>query len=178
MSALRSLIEEATASDLRGMSDNDLTEEAIEISRAIDILTHRLAGIADEARGRNCFRRAGYLNITRWLADITDVDDSTARSLVALGSTLARNLDTSRLASAGDLSRIRTRVLSRAARSHPDHYERDEAMLLEFAASLTLSDLKKAVVYWSNCADAEVAESAAAQQSDAPHSMHPRPLEG
>lgn len=167
MSALRSVIEEVTSIDLNEISDGDLTSEAIEISRGIDILTHRLAALAEEARSRGSFQQAGYLNVTRWLADITDVDDSTARGLVGLGGTLAAHRDTSRLAAQGDLSRTRVRVLTRAANTHPDHYEQHEEMLLEFAATLTVSDFKKAVRYWSNCADAARAERDVARQCDA-----------
>lgn len=129
---MRSAIDEVASTDLSLISDEDLAEDAIEVSRAVDILTHRLAGIADEAHRRGSFRRAGYLNVTRWLAHITDIDNSTARRLVGIGKTLASNGDTSRLASNGDLSRTRVRVLSRAAKAHPDHYEQHEKMLLEF----------------------------------------------
>jgi hypothetical protein len=166
MSALRSVIEEVTTTDLNRYSDGDLTEEAIEVSRAIDVLTHRLAEIAENARSRGCFRQAGYLNVTRWLADVTDLDDATARGLVALGGTLSAHSDTRRLSSQGDLSRARLRVLSRAGKAHPTHFDRDEEMLLDFASTLTMSDFKKAVAYWSNCADAERAEIEAAEQCD------------
>jgi hypothetical protein len=166
MSALRSVIEEITTTDLNRFSDGDLTEEAIEVSRAIDVLTHRLAEIAENARSRGCFRQAGYLNVTRWLADVTDLDDATARGLVALGGTLSAHSDTRRLSSQGDLSRARLRVLSRAGKAHPTHFDRDEEMLLDFASTLTMSDFKKAVAYWSNCADAERAEIEAAEQCD------------
>lgn len=73
MSALRSVIEELTSTDLSWMSEGELAEDAIEISRAIDVLTHRLARIAEESRNRESLRRSGYLNVTRWLADITDL---------------------------------------------------------------------------------------------------------
>ena len=167
MSVLRSTIEEVTSTDLSWLSDGDLAEEAVELSRAIDILTHRVALISEEARTRSCFRKWGFLNVTRWLAHTTDVDDSTARHLVGIGRALADHGDTARLATDGDVSRTRVRILSRAANAHPDHYRRDEEMLLEFAATLSVTDFRKAVVYWSNCADAERAELDAARQIEA-----------
>lgn len=164
MGALRSLIEEVTTTDPHWMSDEELHDEAIEISRAIDVLEHRLAEVGHLVRERGSYRKAGYLSAVTWLAHSTDIDDSTARRLISTGRALQTSAATKRLAGEGELSRARVRILTRAADAHPDQYASHEDMLLEFARELRMADFRKAVVYWSNCADAERAEHDAAEQ--------------
>lgn len=153
MSALRSVIEELLSTDVSSLSDAELTDEAVETSRAIDLLTHRLGALAREVGARGTHESLGYLSVTRWLAVTADMDNSSARRVLGLGRFLHDNPETGRQASTGDLSHSRIRILGRAARRHPDQYRDDETMLLEFAHDMEMREFKKAVEYWMNCAD-------------------------
>lgn len=164
MGALRSAIEEAVSTDLSWLSDSELTEEATELARSLDLLTHRLASVAAEVARRGCHRAFGFLNVTSWLARIADVEHSTARRLLGYGRALSEHPATDRLAASGEISEARLRILSAAARSHPDQYRDHEEMLLEFATSMKLRDFKRAIAYWSNCADSAKAEEEARHQ--------------
>ncbi len=167
MSGLRSLIEEIIAVDVASLTGDELAVEVAEVSRAVDVLTCRLAAIADEVRQRGVHEVQGFLSVTRWLAHHTDCDDSTAQRHVTMGRTLREYPATRRLAESGDLPGHGLRILSRAARAHPDAYREHEGMLLGFAETLELGDLRKAVTHWVNCADAVAAERTFAEQQEA-----------
>lgn len=167
LSALRSAIEAFTATDPSDLSPQELTSDVAEAARAIDLLNHRLAVLANQARTAGSFQSEGFLTATRWLADSADYDNARARRIVNLGTILAAHPDTDRRASAGDLSGSRTRILTRAAANHPDQYRQHENMLLDFADTMSLKDFRRAVGYWSNCADQTRAEYDYSQQQDA-----------
>jgi Domain of unknown function (DUF222) len=167
VSGLRSVIEEIIASDLASMAGDELSAEAAEVSRAVDVLTCRVAAIADEVRRRGIHETQGFLSVTRWLAHTSDTDDSTAQRIVTLGRTLREHPETRHMAESGDLSGSRLRFLTRAARAHPDLYRDHEAMLLGLAENLELRDLRKAVTHWANCADAVAGERTFAEQQEA-----------
>ena len=167
MSGLRSVIEEITASDVASMSGDELAADVVEVSRAVDVLTCRIAAITDEVRRRGIHETQGFLSVTRWLAHTTDTDDSTTQRIVTLGRTLTEHPDTRRTAESGDLSGSRLRILTRAARAHPDAYRDHEGMLLGLAEELELRDLRKAVTHWANCADAVAAERSFTEQQEA-----------
>lgn len=167
MGALRSAIEDITSTDPGALSESELVDETVEISRAVDLLTHRLAGLADEVRRRGTHRSEGFRSVTRWLAVTTDIDHAGARRIVDLGALFRHSPATGRLAAEGGMSRARGAILARAARQHPDLYRHHEGMLLDHAADLTLGDLRKAVDYWSQCADAVRAEDTAFRQAEA-----------
>src|SRR5690606_15070310 len=166
MGALRSAIEEITSTDPSWMSETELSAETVEVSRAVDILTHRIATLTDEVRRRGGHEAAGFRSISRWLAVTTDVDDSTAKRLAHLGRVVARHDATARMAAAGELSRSRLRILAQAASHHPEQYQEHEPMLLENARELRLRDFRRAVDYWSNCADAAAAEDETFDQAE------------
>src|SRR5688572_24124682 len=133
MSGLRSAIEEYTAPDLSALTDAELATDATELARAIDILTHRLAMLAYEAAKRGAYKIGGFLNVTRWLAVMGDLDNGSASRLVRLGRVLSRHEETRRRSASRRLSQSRIRILARAARAHPDQYAEHEEMLLSFA---------------------------------------------
>ncbi|MET0831705.1 MAG: hypothetical protein ABWY62_04925, partial [Acidimicrobiia bacterium] len=122
MSGLRSVIEEIIAGDLASMSGDELAADVVEVSRAVDVLTCRIAAITDEVRRRGINEAQGFLSVTRWLAHTSDTDDSTAQRIVTMGRTLREHPETRSMAESGDLSGSRLRILTRAARAHPDAY--------------------------------------------------------
>ncbi len=167
MSGLRSVIEEITGIDLGSMCGDELAADVVEVARAVDVLTCRIAAITDEVRRRGIHETQGYLSVTRWLANTTDTDDSTAQRIVTLGRTLREHPETRLMAESGDLPGSRLRILTRAARAFPDAYRDHEGMLLELAEKLELRDLRKVVTHWANCADAVAAERTFAEQQEA-----------
>lgn len=166
MSALRSVIEELLSADVATLTDAELSAEATEISRAVGLLTHRLAAVAAETEKRGTFEMAGFVNVTRWLATVGDMDPSVARHHVGLGQVLARHSETGRRAESGGLSRSRVQYLARAARRHPHLYGEHETLLLDLADTMELGDFKKAVDHWINLADDTAGEAEADEQAD------------
>lgn len=166
MSSLRSVIEEILSADVNYLSDAELTEEASEVSRAIGLLTHRLAAVTGEVDARGSFQATGFLSATRWLATIGDMGSAVARHLVGLGRIMRRQPETGRRAATGDLSQARIRHLARAARRYPDLYGEHEAMLLDLAENMQLDEFKSAIDYWIYLADDQAGEKKADKQQD------------
>jgi hypothetical protein len=166
MGALRSAIEEVTSTDPAWMSEVELTNEIVEVSRAVDILSHRISALTEEFGRRDGHKAEGFRSASRWLAVTTDIDNATAKRITNLGRVLDRHDATSRMAAEGELSRSRLRILARAAAKHPEQYREHESMLLEHARELSLRDFRRAVDYWSNCADATAAEDEAFDQAE------------
>ncbi len=139
-----------------------LAEDVGMLSRAISMLTARLAGriAAQRALGPD----PDGLSLTRWTAVHADVTGGEARSLVSLASAMTAHPDTAESIEAARISHTRARMLSRAAQAHPKMYERDEELLLHIAESQDVTDLNRAVRYWRSCADDEAAEGTAGQQ--------------
>jgi hypothetical protein len=54
------------------------------------VLTCRIAAITDEVRRRGIHETQGFLSVTRWLAHISDADDSTAQRIVTMGPDASR----------------------------------------------------------------------------------------
>ncbi|MBA2337545.1 MAG: DUF222 domain-containing protein [Acidimicrobiia bacterium] len=107
------------------------------------------------------------MSLTRWLAVHGDLDNGHAKALVRLAATITTHPATGAAVTRGDMSHTRARILSRAAQTHPNLYERDEATLLGFARDQTITELNHAVRYWRLCADDTLAEASAAEQRDA-----------
>ena len=166
MSGLRSVIEEVVAGDVESLSGDELSEEAAELSRAMGMLSHRLAEVTDEVRRRGWHELQGFVSVTRWLAVTADMDSGTAQRHVNLGKALRANPVTAERAQSGELSAARVQLLTCAARAHPEVYREHEDMLLGLAAEMELRDLRKAVAHWSNCADATAAERTFEQQQE------------
>ncbi len=152
MGALRSGIDELAADQLSALSYDEIRNDVAEISRSIDLLTFELQRRVREIAVRGDHGVEGFANPTRWLAVTADSDSSTAARHLAAGRILSDHPDTEHRFASGDVSWWRTRALLRAARRHPEAYRRDEAMLLEFATSLSHRDFPRAIRHWINCA--------------------------
>ncbi len=142
-----------------GSDTEAIGEDIALLTAAISRLYARVAGrIADQ---RALSSRPEGLGLTRWTALNGDIPDTEARSLVGMARTLVSHPDTADRIADGSLSHPRARLLARTADAHPKVYERDEEMLLGFAADQPIADLKKSLRYWRNCADDEAASGAA-----------------
>lgn len=165
MSALRSGIDELAGLDLAFQSHEQIQDDVVEISRAMDRLGYELARRVDEARRRGEYAADGFLSATRWLATIARLDNATASRIVREGEFFRRNRATAERAASGDLSRSRVRLLRRAYSAHKEAYANDEEMLLGFAADLEMHDLKEALDYWRSVVD-DTAEKSAAEKRE------------
>ena len=177
MGSLRSALEELLHDDPSARTYDELRSDVAEISAAIGVLTQQLAARTHQVATRADFAIEGFLNITSWLAAVADIDHGQARRLVSLGQRLAEHPELDRRLATASSSLCRVQILARAASAHPDEYHRDEEMLLRFADDLSLKDLRRAVDYWSNCANDAHAEKDAQQQRDAAY-LHASPTLG
>jgi hypothetical protein len=177
MGGLRSALEELVHDEPSGRTYDELRTDVVEISAAIGVLTQQLAARTHQVAVRGDFGIEGFLNITSWLAAVTDTDHGSARRVVSLGNTLNEHHELARRLASGDLSCSRVRILARAATGHPDQYRQHEEMLLGFADELSLKDLRRAVDYWSNCHDDTRGEQTAQRQRDSVY-LHASPALG
>lgn len=178
MGGLRSAIEDHITVSSVDLSADELHDEAFELSRCIDMLSVRLAEVADQSRLRGVFKERGFLSVTAWLAYVADWEPQITRRLVATGKTLRLFAKTAARAADGSLSSSRLRILARAARKYPEEYRDAEEMLLGFAANLELRDLRRAVEYWSNAVDSLRAEDEAFDQVEAAYLHVSQTLDG
>lgn len=165
MGALRSAIEELAVSDLTHVADDELDDDVREISRAISLLTAQVVTRVAEVAKRQSYLNHGLPNPTRWLALAADLDDSSARGLVAMASAMATAPATATNFVEGDLSLARARPMLASATRHPEAFRRDEQMLLGFAEDLPLVSFRRALRYWSHVVD-DTAEVGAAEKRE------------
>src|SRR5690554_4808787 len=81
MSALRSGIDELAGLDLAFQSHEQIQDDVVEISRAMDRLGYELARRVDEARRRGEYAADGFLSATRWPASSARPDTAPPRRL-------------------------------------------------------------------------------------------------
>jgi hypothetical protein len=152
MSALRSVLSELST-DPGLLSDVEVEEELVEVSRAMDVLHARFLRLTAEVDRRRPYAADGVLSTARHLAVSCDLTNSTARRQVATARALERMPRTAAAFSSGDLSSAKVGVLARAAAAHPQPYAEHEELLLGLAAGLTVGDLQRAVDYWRHNLD-------------------------
>ncbi len=130
-----------------------LGDEIAVLSRAVSMLQARIAGRIADQRARD--PRPEGLGLTRWTALHGDLSDVEARSLVTVSRTLVSHPDTGDQIADAEISQTRARLLARAAQAHRKLYERDEEILLGFAAEQSITDLTRSLRYWRHCAEDE-----------------------
>jgi hypothetical protein len=166
MSGLRSAVEDHISVDRADIPTDDLHSVARETAEMVDRLSVFLAQVTEEARHRGEPERDGFGSATAWLAAHVDWDHAIAKRVASLGRVLRQFPVTAAKANDGSLSSARLGVLARAASRFNDHYQHDEAMLLEFSRDLSLRDLRRAVDHWGNLVEAVTAEEEALDRAN------------
>ena len=166
MSGLRSAVEDHISVDPADIPTDDLRSVVQETAEVMDRLSFFLSQVTEEARHRGEPEQEGFGSATAWLAVHADWDHATAKRVSSLGRVLRRFPVTAAKANDGSLSSARLGVLARAAGRFNDHYQHDEAMLLEFSRDLSLRDLRRAVKHWENVVETVAAEEDAFERAN------------
>ena len=100
---------------------------------------------------------AGYLTATAFVADRTGVSGAEARRRVAEARGLIEHEQVAAAYMAATIDRPRVAMLLAAAAVAPDLFHRDEQVLVDSVAGLSMGDAFRVVEYWKQAADRETA---------------------
>jgi hypothetical protein len=161
MGGLRSALGELARDDVARISGDDLEASLRELERAQSALEAERARRVAEVERRGTFRRDGFLSATSWLAARLQVSGGAAARYVRWSRVLRRAGMTRRALAAGDISTSAATTLIAAAEIDAHAFERDEALLVQAATSLSGRDLVKAVAHWRQHVETDDADERA-----------------
>lgn len=124
--------------------ERDLTTEIILLSQHLSTGTFELLGLVGEADVSGVWARDGAVSCVAWLADLCEVEASTARSQVRVARAMRRFPGLYTAMEDGDVSYAKARVLV----AHLD--ENNAAALIDLAINTPVRYLGLAIAAWSN----------------------------
>jgi len=153
--------------DPDSLTDEELAERTREFQAArARFDAAELATLAAWDR-RQVWANDGALTGGAWLAGHLGVASSTARERLRVARSLATMPLTGAAFEAGEISYAKVRLLARHNRDRTEPaFQRDEAMLVDFARRLSTDDLERALAYWKSHADPDGASKDQAEQWD------------
>lgn len=113
-----------------------------------------------------------------WLACHTHQARGHAAATIRLGRALRDMPATAEAFDAGEISATKARLLADAAKSAPEHFARDEAMLVGHAHDLTVENLRRSLAYWRTQAAPDDEAERTAKQHDDRHVSLSRTFQG
>jgi Domain of unknown function (DUF222) len=155
VSSLRSALDELRSDELRFLSDEEVAGRLDELEHAARLIDAERARSLAEFDRRGSWAVDGRLSLTAWLADRQLISHAAAGAHVRLARALEHMPRTWEALAAGTISRSAAGLLASARETAPDAFARSEEQLVEAAASLSVSALKRAVELWRQAADAE-----------------------
>jgi hypothetical protein len=161
MGGLRSAVDDLANEDISRISDDALEASLHELERAQSAIDAERARRVGEVERRGTFRRDGFLSSTSWLAARLRVGGGVAAGYVRWSRVLRRAGMTRRALTAGDITSSAATTLIAAAEIDAHAFERDEALLVRAAASLSGRDLVKAVARWRQLVETDDADERA-----------------
>jgi hypothetical protein len=177
MSALRSVLDELRGEDLAGASDDELGDGLIELERASRVLEAERSRRLIEVERRGTWSVDGHLSVVSWLAATVRVGFARASRQVKRSRALRRMPGTAGAMGDGDLSSEAVELLVGAREAAPEAFEEAEPMLVEAAVALPVRELRTAVAYWRQLADAAGADERERRQYEA-RRLHVSPTLG
>ena len=178
MSSLRSALDELRGEDLAGASDEELSDGLIELERGSRVLdAERSRRLAEVERRGTTWSVDGHLSVVSWLAATLRLGFARASRQVKLSRALQDMPWTAGALGDGDLSSEAVELLVGAREVAPEAFREAEPMLVDAAAALPVRELRMAVAYWRQLADAAGTEERARRQYEARH-LHVSPTLG
>ncbi len=178
MSTLRSALDELRSEDLRVSSEEELGEGLVELERASRVLEAERSRRLVEVERRGSWAVDGHLSVVSWLASRVRVGFGRASQQVKLSRALRAMPVTSRALGEAELSSEAVGLLVGARQAAPEAFGEAEPMLVDAAVSLPARELRVAISYWCQAADAAGAEERARRQWEGRH-LHVSPtIEG
>jgi hypothetical protein len=178
MSTLRSALDELRSEDLRVSSDEELGEDLVELERASRVLEAERCRRLVEVERRGAWSIDGHLSVVSWLAARLRVGFGRASQQVKLARALRQMPVTQEALGSGELSSEALGLLVSAREAAPEAFGEAEPMLVDAAGVLPARELRAAIAYWRQAADASVAEERTRRIHEGRH-LHVSPtLEG
>jgi hypothetical protein len=175
MSTLRSVLDELCGEDLGTTSDEELREGLVELERASRVLDAERSRRLIEVERRGTWSVDGHLSVVSWLAATLRLGFGRASQQVKRSRVLRCMPGTTRALGDGDLSSEAVDLLVSAREASPEAFTEAEPMLVEAASVLPARDLRTAIGYWRQMADAAGAEEREQRQHESRH-LHVSPL--
>ena len=154
MSTLRSALDELRVENVAASSDEELEDGLAEIERASRVLEAERSRRLTEVERRGAWAVDGHLSVVSWLAARHRVGFARATAHVRLARALRRMPVTARALGEAQFSSEAASLLARAREAAPAAFAESESMLVDAAAGLSPRDLRSAVAYWLQAADA------------------------
>ncbi len=178
MSTLRSALDELRSGDLRSSSDEELSEDLVELERASRVLEAERARRLVEVERRGTWAVDGHLSMVSWLAARVRVGFGRAGQQVKLSRALRAMPVTSEALGSGELSSEAAGLLISAREAAPEAFSEAEPMLVDAAGILPAREFRAAIGYWRQAADATAADERARRIYEGRH-LHVSPtMEG
>jgi hypothetical protein len=175
MSTLRSALDELRGDDLKMASDDELGEGLVELERASRVLDAERSRRLAEVERRGTWSIDGHLSVVSWLAAKLRVGFGRASQHVKTSRALRTMPVTARAQGEGELSSEAVGLLVDAQASAPEEFAEAEPMLVDAAVALPVRDLRTAIGYWRQVADAAGADERERRQHEGRH-LHVSPL--
>lgn len=155
MSTLRSALDELRVEDLRFVGDDGLAADLDELERAARVIEAERARRLAEFERRGAFALDGHRTLSSWLAHRHRVPHSTAAGHVRFARALESMPATAEALACGEISETAVSLLLSARDAAPEQFAASEEMLVDAGRVLSVGELKRAVDYWRQFADAE-----------------------
>jgi uncharacterized protein DUF222/HNH endonuclease len=157
VSTIRSALDELRVEDLRFVGDDGLAADLDELERAARIIEAERARRLAEFERRGAFAVDGHRSLSSWLAHRHRVAHSTAAGHVRFARALESMPATAEALASGEVSATAVSLLLSARDACPEQFAVAEETLVEAGRTLSVGELKRAVDYWRQSADAESA---------------------
>ena len=132
-------------------------DEYVRVCREITMLQAHAADLLGQIDRDWSFEVAGYLTSTAFVRDTTGVSGAEARRRVLEARGLTRHDVLRNAYTSAEIDRPRVSMLLHAAGVSPDLFARDESVLVNTIAGLSIADARRVVEYWCQAADKEAA---------------------
>jgi hypothetical protein len=177
MSTLRSALDELRGEALETTPDDDLRDGLVELERASRVIEAERSRRLVEIERRGTWGVDGHLSVVSWLAARLRLGFGRASRQVRLSRALRHMPRTARALGDGELSSEAVGLLVGAHEAAPEAFGEAERMLVDAAAALPPRELRVAVAYWRQAADAAGAEERERRRHEARH-LHVSPTLG
>jgi hypothetical protein len=155
VSTLRSAVDELLTADDRVLGDEQLVSDLDEVEHATRQLEVVRARRLAEIERRGSFAIDGHVSVTSWIAARHRVSYSAAGAQVRLARALESMPATAEAFASGEVSSSAVGLLVSAREACPEEFTRSEETLVDAARTLPVAELRGAVAYWREAAEAE-----------------------
>lgn len=137
--------------------DEPETEGYLRIRRLITALEAFAAGKLGDVDLHRLYEETGHLSTASWLRHRAGDSGGQASQRVREARGLRRHPKVAEAFASAEIDRTRVQLLLQAAEVSQQLFERDEQVLVDTVASLSVKDARRAIEYWKQAADQRAA---------------------